>query len=142
MPTPIGPGPEYQPRPAMHAACAVPGAPTRRMHLELFANGFAIVIPARVGVRSARCRAYVWTSSPTGVVYFDRAATLGDLFAVWGVPLAPRRLLGFHGSVSLFRNGLRVRGDPRALPLRDGDELVLETGPFIPPHRGYLFPSH
>jgi hypothetical protein len=56
------------------------------------------------------------------------------------MPLGRRRLLNFHGAVSLFRNGLRVRGDPRRLPLRDGDEVVLETGPFIPPHRRFLFP--
>lgn len=110
------------------------------MHLELFANGFAVIIPARVGVRSARCRAHTWTTTPTGVVRFDRTATLGDLFAVWGEPLGPRRLLSFHGSVSLFRNGVRVRGDPGSLPLRDGDEVVVETGPFIPPHASYLFP--
>jgi hypothetical protein len=112
------------------------------MHLELFANGFAIVIPARVGVRTAHCRAREWTDTPTGVVHFDGAATLGDLFRVWGMPLGPRRLLSFHGAVSLFRNGLRVRGDPAMLPLRDGDELVLETGPFVQPHRSFLFPPH
>lgn len=124
----------------MHAPCAVPGAPVRRVHLELFANGFAVVIPARVGVRSARCRAHEWTDTPTGVVRFDRAARLGDVFAVWGMPFGRRRLLSFHGAVSLFRNGLRVRGDPAAMPLRDGDELVLETGPYVPPHRSFLFP--
>src|SRR5256885_4085938 len=32
---------------------------------------------------------------------------------------------------TLFRSGLRVRGDPRAVRLSDGDELVLETGPYI-----------
>ena len=111
------------------------------MHLELFANGFAIAIPARIGVRGARCRAHEWTSEPTGVVRFDRPATIGDLFGVWGMPLGRRRLLGFHGGVSLFRNGLRVRGDPRALRLRDGDEVVLETGPFVPPHRSFRFPK-
>lgn len=126
----------------MHAPCAVPGAPAKRMHLELFANGFAIVIPARIGVRSARCRAHEWTSEPTGVVWFDRTATLGDLFDVWGMPLGRRQLLGFHGAVSVFRNGMRVRGGPRGLRLRDGDEVVLETGPFIPPHHSYLFPRH
>jgi hypothetical protein len=124
----------------MHARCAVPGAPAKRVHLELFANGFAIVIPARIGVRSARCRAHEWTDTPTGVVHFDRSARLGDVFAVWGMPLGPRRLLSFHGAVRVYRNGLRVRGDPAGLALRDGDELVLETGPFIPPHRSFLFP--
>jgi hypothetical protein len=51
-----------------------------------------------------------------------------------------RRLLSFHAGVSVFRNGRRVRGDPRSVPLRDGDELVLETGPYIPPHRSFVFP--
>lgn len=124
----------------MHAPCAVAGAPVRRMHLELFANGFAIVIPARIGVRGAQCRAHEWTDTPTGVVRFDRRARLGDLFAVWGMALGPRRLLSFHGAVSLFRNGVRMRGDPRSVSLRDGDELVLETGAFVPPHRSFLFP--
>ena len=140
MPTPIGVGPRYQPRPAMHGPCAVAGAPVRRVHVELFANGFAIVVPARIGVRSARCRAHTWTTTPTGVVRFDRAATLGDLFSVWGMPLGRRQLLSFHGNVSLFRNGLRVRGDPRAVRLSDGDELVLETGPYIQPHASFVFP--
>ena len=126
----------------MHAACAHGGGTPKRMHLELFANGFVIIIPARVGVRSAHCRAHTWTTTPTGVVEFDRAATLGDLFAAWGEPLGPRRLLSFRGAVSLFRNGIRMRGDPRALPLRNGDEIVVETGPFIPPHTSYLFPPH
>lgn len=124
----------------MHAPCAVAGAPPKRMHLELFANGFAIVIPARVGVRNARCRAHEWTDTPTGVVHFDRAATIGDLFRVWGRPLGPGRLLSFRGAVRAYLNGVRVRADPRSLRLRNGDELVLESGPFVPPHRTFLFP--
>ena len=124
----------------MHAPCAVAGAPPKRLHLELFANGFAIVIPSRVGVRSARCHAHEWTDTPTGVVHFDRAATIGDLFRVWGMPLGPRRLLSFRGAVRAYLDGVRVRADPRSLQLRDGEELVLESGPFVPPHRSFLFP--
>jgi len=112
------------------------------MHLELFANGFAVIVPARIGIRSSSCRAHVWTRDPTGVVELDAPATLGRLFAIWGQPLGRRRLLGFHGAVSLFRNGVRVRGDPGSLALRDGDEVVVEIGGYVPPHRSYRFVPH
>jgi len=98
------------------------------------------VIPARIGVRGARCRAHLWTVDPTGVVHFDRPATLADLFEVWGEPLTSGRVLSFHGRVSLFRNGIRVRGDPGSVRLRDRDELVLESGRHVAPHRSYRFP--
>jgi hypothetical protein len=124
----------------MHAPCAHASARLGRVHLELFGKGYAVVIPPRIGVRSPSCRAHAWTSDPTGVVNFDRASTLGDLFAIWGMPLGRRRLLSFHGAVALFRNGVRMHGDPRSLVLRDGDELVLEAGGYVPPHRGYRFP--
>ena len=53
-------------------------------------------------IRRARC-------SSTG----RRPRALGDLFAVWGQRLAPRRLLSFSGRVQAFRNGREWRGDPR-----------------------------
>jgi hypothetical protein len=28
------------------------------------------------------------------------------------------------------------------IPLGDGDQLVLEIGGYVPPHRTYLFPRH
>jgi hypothetical protein len=141
VPVPIGPGPQYQPRPAIRGSCrAAPLRAGKRVHLELFGRGFAVVIPARIGVRGSSCRARTWTTDPTGVVRFDRSSTLGDLFAVWGMPLTRSRLLSFHGDVRGYRNGVRVRGDPRAIPLRDLDELVLEIGPYVSPHRSYRFP--
>jgi hypothetical protein len=140
VPTPIGVGPQYHPRPAIHSACTQ--APLRtgtRVHLELFANRRVVIVPARVGVGS-HCRARLWTLDPTGVVQFERRATLGDFFTVWGRALSRARLLGFRGVVRAYRNGVPWRGDPRRLPLRDGDELVLEVGGFVPPHRSYRFP--
>jgi hypothetical protein len=44
--------------------------------------------------------------------------------------------------VRVYRNGVRWRGDPRTLALRDHDEIVLEVGPYVPPHRSYRFPRH
>lgn len=152
VPTPIGIGPHYHPPPAAHGACVA--APLDRgssVHVELFAGGRVVIVPAAIGLRGAhvalgrvtraRCRARLWTTDPTGVVSFERGATLGDLFAVWGRALGPARLLGFRGDVRVYLNGVRRRLDPRYLRLRDGDELVLEVGGgYVPPHRSYRFP--
>jgi hypothetical protein len=153
QPTPIGVGPAFHPRPAVHAPCVrAPLTAGARVHVELFAQGRVIIVPAAIGlrdarltlasVRSARCRARIWTLDPTGVVHFTGSATLDDLFRVWGARLGSARLLSFRGAVRVYRNGIRRRGDPRTVALRDGDELVLEVGPVIPPHRSYRFPPH
>jgi hypothetical protein len=140
IPTPIGVGPEYHPRPAVHAVCRnAPLHTGARVHIELLANRRVVIVPARIGL-GPQCRARLWTLEPTGVVRFERGARLGDLFAVWGKALGRSRLLGFRGAVKLFRNGVARRGDPRSLPLQDRDELVLEIGGFVPPHRSYRFP--
>jgi hypothetical protein len=151
VPTPIGVGPRFHPAPAAHGACT-PGAlrGAGRVHLELFAAGRVVIVPAGIGVRgvsdhfgritAARCRGAVWTTDPTGVVHFEGTRTLSSLFAAWGRRLRPNRLLSFRGGVRLYRNGVRVPGDPRLLRLRDRDQLVLQVGPYIPPHRSYRFP--
>jgi hypothetical protein len=137
----------------VHGTCApAPLLAGDRIHLELFANGRVVIVPAAVGVggarktlgrvRAARCRARLWTLDPTGVVQFVGRAMLGDLFRVWGTRLAPARLLSFRGGVRVYVNGVRRRGDPRLLALHDHDEVVLEVGPYISPHRSYRFPPH
>jgi hypothetical protein len=150
-PTPIGVGARYHPPPAIHGACT-PGSlrGTTRAHVELFANKRVVIVPAAVGLRgatfrlgrvtTARCRARVWTRDPTGVVEVTGSRTLGDVFAVWGRRLGRARLLSFAGAVTLYRNGVPVRGDPATQPLRNGDEIVLEVGGYVPPHSMYRFP--
>lgn len=111
-----------------------------RVHLELFARRRAVVIPAHVGVRRG-CRYPLRTLTPTGVVELDRPGlTLGDFFAVWRMPLSRRNLLTFRGRVTGYVGGKRWRGDPRAIPLSDRAQIVLELGGYIRPHRVYLFP--
>jgi hypothetical protein len=151
VPTPIGTGPRYHPTPGVHGLCvAAPLDRGARVHLELFAGGRVVIVPAAVGVgdarlalgrvTGARCRARAWTTDPTGVVSYETGFTLGGVFAVWGQPLGPQRLLGFRDRVRVYVNGLRRTVDPRQLRLRDGDEIVLEVGPMVPPHRTYRFP--
>jgi hypothetical protein len=153
VPIPIGRGPEFHPPAAPPASCARGPLEGRfRAHVELFGDRQVIVIPAGIGVArpfarehhrivGAGCRAAVRTLESTGVVDFDRSGlTLGDLFAVWGQPLGPRRMASFRGRVVAFVGGRRVSGDPAAIPLRDGAQIVLEVGGYVPPHPTFKFP--
>jgi hypothetical protein len=110
------------------------------VHVELFASRRVIVVPAGIG-RGPGCRYPLSTSTPTGVVRVGRAATLGDLFRVWGRTLGVDRLLSFRGRVSAFVAGRRVSGDPRAIRLKPHAQIVLETGGYVAPHPSYLFPK-
>ncbi|MBV8256187.1 MAG: hypothetical protein JO073_00065 [Actinobacteria bacterium] len=122
----------------------------QRVHLEVFAEKRVAIVPAALGLAApvvrlgrvvhAGCRSDAWTLDPSGVVRFLPGVTLGRVFELWGQPLGPARLLSFHGPVSLYVNGTRRDVDLRALPLRDGDEIVLEVGGYVPPHRSFRFP--
>lgn len=151
VPVPVGVGPTFQPTAAAHGPCR-PGRLTggHRVHVELFAAARVVAVPAAIGlggarlrygrVVAARCRTALWTTDPSGVVRFSGTRTLGSLFRVWGRRLDSGRLLSFRGHVRLYRNGVLLAGDPGSLVLRQGDELVLEVGPYVPPHRTYSFP--
>ncbi|HVV59509.1 MAG TPA: hypothetical protein VHC45_14205 [Gaiellaceae bacterium] len=137
-PWPIGVGPRYHPtanRPEAALRCGPLG--TRyRVHLELFADRRVVVVPAGIG----GCDAPLRTTAPTGVVEVSGRRTLGDLFAVWGRRLGRNGFLTFRGRVAAFVNGRRATGDPRRIALRPRDEIVLEVGGYVAPHRDYLFP--
>ena len=166
MPTPIGVGPGYRLAPAGAAVraarpvgsltCAATSPRRFRAHLELFARRRVLIVPAGIGVApplrrdgafvaGGKCLYQLRTREPTGVVEVGaaRGLTLGDLFRVWGQPLGPHRIAGFTSSrpVLVFVNGRRLAADPRTIPLRRHDEIVLEIGGYIPPHRSYLFPK-
>jgi hypothetical protein len=166
VPTPIGVTREYRlpaSGPAVRSARAVGGltcsrtSPARfRVHVELFARKLVLIVPAGIGVAppvardgayivGGRCLYPLRTREPTGVVEVASAQTarLGDLFRVWGQPLGPHRIAGFRSArpVLVFVNGRRLAADPRTVPLRRHDEIVLEIGGYIPPHRSYLFPK-
>lgn len=162
IPTPIGTGPRYRlpaaPTHVLQTArvarfrCETNVAARTRAHVELFANRRVLLLPAGIGmapallrdgayVVRARCSYAVRTRAPTGVleVVPGRAATIGDLFRVWGQPLARERMAGFRGRVRAYVAGTAWRGDVRAIPLRPYAQIVLEVGGYVPPHRFFLF---
>jgi hypothetical protein len=120
---PIGTGPRFHPRPAAgpRATCRA-GRPVHHLaHLELFAAGRVVLIPAGIGMATQqRCTQRVFTTEPTGVLVIAAAGlTLADLFRIWNQPLSSHRLLGFTGRVRTYVAGRRWTGDPRSVPLSD-----------------------
>jgi hypothetical protein len=153
---PIGRGPRFTPQ----ATGPVPGpceprlGPRAAAHIEVFGENKVVLLATGIGTQGprrtvagriirARCFGKLVTLDPTGTVYFrpNSGATVGDLFTAWGQPLSATRIASFTGSsVSVYVNGRRRRGAAQSVPLRAGDEIVLEVGPHVPPHKHFTFP--
>jgi hypothetical protein len=152
---PIGRGSRFHPP----ASGPVLGTCRRRLgartgvHVELFAANRVVLIAAGIGARpplrqdagritAARCFGELVTVDPTGVVLIapGRRLTLGDLFRSWGQPLSAHRMASFNGRVRVYVGGRRTAAGPVGLRLAPHAEIVLEVGPYVPPHASYRFP--
>ena len=166
IPTPIGLGPRFHP-PALSPAvvdrrslaglrCRRSASPRFGVHLELFAHGRVVLVPAGIGVAipwtrprphvvAGSCSYAARTTTPTGVIEVERGRrlTLARFFSIWGQPLRARRLAGFTAApgrrVRAYVGGRRWRGPLGDIPLLRHAEIVLEVGEFIPPHTTYVF---
>jgi hypothetical protein len=156
---PIGRGVRFQPPVAgpIIGRCRRGLGRRQGVHVEVFAADRVVLIAAGIGTRpprrflegrisSASCYGELVTLDPTGLVLVRPGshAVLADLFRSWGQPLSTTRLASFSasagGSVSVFVDGRRWSGSPGAVPLRPHSEIVLEVGPYVPPHSVYTFP--
>lgn len=156
---PIGIGPRFQlPATGPVAGSCLPSLGARDgVHVEVFAANRVVLLPAGVGVRSAqaspagqitsaRCYGALVTLDPTGLVLVRPGAglTVAALFRSWGQPLSATRLASFRAAagtrVAVFVDGHPWRGAPGAVPLTPHAEIVLEVGPYVPPHSSYAFP--
>lgn len=136
------------------APCRRRVGPRYGVHLEVFGANRVVIIPAAIGVRppfrqldgrivSARCYGRLVTLEPTGVVLVRPGSreSVADLFRSWGQPLSAMRLASFTADpVAAFVDGRRWRRAVGAIPLVRHAEIVLEAGPYVPPHSSYTFP--
>ena len=166
VPTPIGAGPAFHPTsrgsevrqglPVSGLRCEGGESARVGVHIEVFANGRVVIVPAGIGIApplrlrgpyvlSGRCSYPARTREPTGVIERarGRSLTLGAFFRVWGQSLGPRQLAGFRArpgrQVRVYVNGRLRHVDPRTVPLRRHDQIVLQVGRFVPPHASYRF---
>jgi hypothetical protein len=156
---PIGPGTAFHPpaRGPVPGRCRAGLGPRDGVHVEVFAHNRVVLVATGIGVRGplrfsggriagARCYGDLVTLEPTGVVLVRRGVvpSLGQLFRAWGEPLSWRRVGAFRappgGAVAVFVDGRRRYGSPAQVPLTRHAEIVLEVGPYVPPHSRYTFP--
>jgi hypothetical protein len=144
---PIGRGPMFHP-PATGPVighCRPRLGPRFGIHLELFAGNRVVIVPAGIGTRpprlesggrivAARCYGSLVTLEPTGLVLVrpGPGLTLSDAFRAWGQPLSSQ--------MAAFVGGRRRRGNPGTIRLVKHVEIVVESGPYVPPHALYTFP--
>jgi hypothetical protein len=156
---PIGRGPRFHP-PAtgpVIGACRRRLGPRYGVHVEVFGDDRVVIVPAGIGTRprrrvsagrivSAGCYGSLVSLEPTGVLLVGPGSrlVLSDLFRAWGVPLSMQQVASFRarsgGRVAVFVGGHRWRGEPGQVPLSRHAEIVLEVGPYVPPHSSYTFP--
>ena len=131
-----------------------PGEGTRAWaHIELFARGRVVLLPAGIGiapprrtdgayVHGGRCRYPIWTDEPTGLVALRQDdLTLGDLLRIWGRPATARGAAGYRGEVRVSVGGRRVSGPAHAVRLTPHAQVVVQIGaPWVRPNAVYAFP--
>ncbi len=138
--------------------CRGPVPVTAAAHVEVFAFGHVVVVPAGIGVapplrrrgayvEGGRCLYPLWTVEPTGLLLMrsTRVLTLGQLFELWGQPLSHRKVAGFlapaRSDVAVFVDGVRWHASPSSAPIAPTAQITIEVGPYVPPHNRYIFPA-
>jgi hypothetical protein len=130
-------------------------------HLTLFVDGEPRRLPAGIGVwppigpenyrngqfgsSSDTCLSWVSTRYPDGLIHVEspiqRSFVLGELFDVWGQPLARDRVGPARGEVTAVVNERVWTGDPRDIPLDPHAQIQLQVGRPLVAQRPIEFPG-
>jgi hypothetical protein len=133
--------PRYEGLEARRIAAGVPtmaegGGEHFHSKLQLYADGKQIQVPANIGIDPGQpptLMAGLHTHDTSGTIHNEagEGATLGDFFAVWGIPFSKSEL-GPYSSSGADRVQMRVDGEPSAalgdLELEDGQEITVTYG--------------
>lgn len=124
-------------------------------HLAVYVDGKLRPIPAGIGMvepalyemttdgpfyAATHCYYWLHVHAQDGVIHIEsptkRRYSLGDFFDIWGQRLGPDRIAGVHGRQTIFVNGRRYHGNPRAILLGSHEDIQIDVGrPLVPPYR-------
>ncbi len=106
-------------------------------HLDIVIDGQPVPVPADVGINeTGGFLAEIHTHDATGIIHVEspvlRTFTLGEFFDIWGVQFTSHCIGGScdgNGrTLAVFVNGTPAAGDPRAIPLESGQEILVALG--------------
>lgn len=119
-------------------------------HLAIFVQGKQKQVPYGIGigpplqgqngpagpfVSEGSCFAWMHTHAGDGIIHLEAPKqltfTLGEFFDLWGEKLSATQVGPAHGKVTALVNGKVVRGDPRAIVLRDHELVQLDVGTLV-----------
>jgi hypothetical protein len=100
--------------------------------LTILADGTPLSVPANIGIdprEDGMRMASLHTHDATGIIHVEgmERATLGQFFAIWGVPLSADRLGSYRQPVRMWVDGTRSRAYGK-LQLADGQRIILAVG--------------
>ena len=107
-------------------------------HLQLFDRGRPVEVPAGIGIPAgSNCLYWLHTHTSDGIIHVEsparRTYTLGQFFDIWGQELSRAQADGLRApranKLRVTVNGRPYGGDPRAIVLRDHEEIVIQNGP-------------
>lgn len=139
-------GPHYEGLEQRRLAAGVPtmaegGGEHFHPVIRIYTNGEEISVPPNIGVDPTQppaLMAGLHTHDESGTIHNEAGsgATLGDFFAVWGVPFSVNRLGPFEASgsksVRMWADGQPSEGFGD-LQLEDGQQIVIAYGPEAAP---------
>jgi hypothetical protein len=106
-------------------------------HLDIYVRGRHETLPANVGIDAAQqFISPLHTHDTTGVMHVEsptvESFSLGQFFAVWGVPLSATQLgalkTGGGKVLKAWVNGTAIKADPTRIVLDSHQEIVLAYG--------------
>ena len=125
------------------------------VHVSLFVNGQQQALPLGIGIQNAvlvgdslaiagTCFYWLHAHDRTGIIHVEPSVTghtftLGEYFDLWGQPLTSSNVAGNQGDVTVYIDGARYLGDPRAIVLAAHQQITLEVGTRVAPPV-YAFP--
>lgn len=123
-------------------------------HLTVYVNGSLRPIPGGIGVvrpvpqqstgvpfyGASRCYYWLHVHTQDGVIHVEAPSsatyTLGQFFDIWHQPLSRTAIGPVQGALTVFVNGRRYSGDPRAIPLKSHEDVQVDVGkPVVPPKK-------